>query len=178
MGDGKMIGKMLREFMDDLCEKEDYASLRGCIVSLIRDDPTFAGGDYEEACKYLRDKGRIDGVFQSYEKVPGEPGDKDKSQWDEKYFLDRTFALGENFSRERLAHVKEVGEYVYRDKPTPGKEEAAKKAQAAQDKPGTSKNTTAPKKPGSPINLKKYLPILIALLLVIVVVVILVKKKA
>ena len=172
-----MLGKMLKEFICDLCDKKDYVSLRECIVSLIRDDPTFVSGDYDEACKCLEDKG-LDDVFQPYEKVPGEPGDKDKSQWDEKYFLDRTFALKENFSRERLAHVKEVGEYVYRDKPTPGKEEAAKKAQAAQDKPGISKNKTAPKKPGSPTNLKKYIPLLIALLLVIVVVVILVKKKA
>lgn len=178
MGDGKMIGKILREFMDDQCDKKDYVTLRSCVVSIIRDDPTFVSGDYEEACKYLRDKGIIDGVFQPYEKVPGEPGDKDKSQWDENYFLDRTFALKENFSRERLAHVKEVGEYVYRDKPTPGKEEAAKKAQAAQGRTGSTKSKNAPKKLESPTNLKKYLPLLIALLLVIVVVVILVKKKA
>lgn len=172
-----MLGKIIKDFIRDLCDKKDYVGLRECIVSLIRNDPTFISGDYDEACKYLEDKG-LDDVFQPYEKVPGEPGDKDKSQWDEKYFLDRTFALKENFSRERLAHVKEVGEYVYRDKPTLGKEKAVKKAQAAQDKPGTSKKTTAPKKPESPTNLKKYLPLLIALLLVIVVVVILVKKKA
>ena len=172
-----MIGSVIREFIPELCKKKDYSGLKTCIVSLIRDDPTFESGQYEEVDEYLKKNGFQD-IYQPYEKVPGEPGDKDKSQWDEKYFLDRTFALKENFSRERLALVKEVGEYVYRDKPTPGKEEAAKKAQAAQDKPGTSKNTTAPKKPGSPINLKKYIPILIAVLLVIVVVVILVKKKA
>ena len=178
MGDNEMLKETIKEIIYDLCDKKDDVGLRECIVSLIRDDPTFVNGDYDEACNCLKDKGRMYGVFQPYKKVPGEPGDKDKSQWDENYFLERTYCLCENFSRERLAHVKEVGEYVYRDKPTPGKEEAAKKAQAAQDKPGTSKKTTAPKKPGSPINLKKYLPILIALLLVIVVVVILVKKKA
>ena len=179
MGDNEMLKETIKEIMYDLCDKKDDVGLRGCIVSLIRDDPTFVNGDYDEACKCLEEKGiGMDNFFQDYKKVPGEPGDKDKSQWDEKYFLDRTFALKENFSRERLAHVKEVGEYVYRDKPTPGKEEAAKKAQAAQGRTGSTKSKTAPKKPESPTNLKKYLPLLIALLLVIVVVVILVKKKA
>ena len=121
-----MVGEILLGFIDDLCDKDDYVGLISCIVSAIRDDPTFAGEDYEKICKYLTNKGKLDGLFQPYEKVPGEPGNKDKSQWDEKYFIDRTFALKENFSRERLAHVKEVGKYVYRGKPTPGKEEALK----------------------------------------------------
>ena len=158
-------------------KERDYSGIRFYLYTIIRDDPTFKTSEYEEAEKYLLDNDIRD-IYQPYEKVPGEPGDKDKSQWDEKYFLDRTFALKENFSRERLAHVKEVGEYVYRDKPTVGKEKAAKKAQAAQGRTGSTKSKNAPKKPESPTNLKKYLPLLIALLLVIVVVVILVKKKA
>ena len=108
-----------------IVKDRDYAGIRFYLYTIIRDDPTFKTSEYEEAEKYLLDNGIRD-IYQSYEKVPGEPGNKDKSQWDEKYFLDRTFALKENFSRERLAHVKEVGEYVYRDKPTPGKEEALK----------------------------------------------------
>ena len=158
-------------------KERDYSGIRFYLYTIIRDDPTFKTSEYEEAEKYLLDNDIRD-IYQPYEKVPVEPGDKDKLQWDEKYFLDRTFALKENFSRERLAHVKEVGEYVYRDKPTVGKEKAAKKAQAAQGRTGSTKSKTAPKKPESPTNLKKYLPLLIALLLVIVVVVILVKKKA
>lgn len=172
-----MIGTILREFIHDLCDKEDYVGLRNCMVSIIRDDPTFVSGDYDDAYKCVKENG-IDDIFQPYKKVPGELGDKDKSQWDEKYYLERSHALIENFSRERFEHVKEVGEYVYRDKPTVGKEKAAKKAQAAQGRTGSTKSKNAPKKPESPTNLKKYLPLLIALFLVIVVVVILVKKKA
>ena len=172
-----MIGNVLNEAFKDLGRKKDYAGLRECVAALIRNDPTFESGKYDEVEDYLLKNG-LQNIFQPYERVPGEPEHKGKADWDETYFANCAYALIENFSRERLAHVKEVGEYVYRDQPTPGKEEAAKKAQAAQDKPGTSKNTTAPKKPGSPINLKKYIPILIAVLLVIVVVVILVKKKA
>lgn len=172
-----MIGNVLNDFFKELGRKRDYEGLRACIVSLVRSDPTFESGKFDEVEDYLS-KNDLLNVFQPYAQVPGEPNDREKSEWDERYFSNCAFALRENFSRERLAHVKEVGEYVYRDKPTPGKEEAAKKAQAAQDKPGTSKNTTAPKKPGSPTNLKKYLPILIAVLVVIIVVVILTKKKA
>lgn len=171
-----MIGNVLNDFFKELGRKRDYEGLRACIVSLVRSDPTFESGKFDEVEDYLS-KNDLLNVFQPYAQVPGEPKDRGRSEWDESYFSNCAFALRENFSRERLAHVKEVGEYVYRDKPTPGKEEAAKKAQAAQDKPGTSKNTTAPKKPGSPINLKKYLPILIAVLVVIIVVVILIKKK-
>lgn len=171
-----MIDSTGHEGFKKLVKDRDYAGIRYYLCAIIRDDPTFKTSEYEEAEKYLFENGMED-IYQPYAKVPGEPGDKDRSQWNDGYFLDRSHALIENFSRERLAHVKEVGEYVYRDKPTPGKEEAAKKAQAAQDKPGTSKNTTAPKKPGSPINLKKYLPILIAVLVVIILVVILTKKK-
>lgn len=172
-----MIGNVLNDFFKELGRKRDYEGLRACIVSLVRSDPTFESGKFDEVEDYLS-KNDLLNVFKPYAQVPGEPKDRGRSEWDESYFSNCAFALRENFSRERLAHVKEVGEYVYRDKPTPGKEEAAKKAQAAQGRTGSTKSKTAPKKPESPTNLKKYLPLLIALLLVIVVVVILVKKKA
>lgn len=173
-----MIGNVLNDFFKELGRKKDYEGLRACIVSLIRSDPTFESGKFDEIEDYLN-KNDLMKVFQDYAKVPGEPEAREKSsEWDEGYFANCAFALRENFSRERLAHVKEVGEYVYRDKPTPGKEEAAKKAQAAQGRTGSTKSKTAPKKPESPTNLKKYLPLVIALILVIIVVVILVKKKA
>ena len=168
---------MWREGFKELVKDRDYTGVRYYLCTIIRDDPTFKTSEYQKAEKYLFENGMED-IYQPYAAVPGEPGDKDKSEWNEEYYFDRSHALIENFSRERLAHVKEVGEYVYRDKPTPGKEEAAKKAQAAQGRTGSTKSKNAPKKPESPTNLKKYLPLLIALLLVIVVVVILVKKKA
>ena len=123
-----MIDSNNSEYFKEIVTNKDYIRIKTYMVSLIHDDPTFETGEYEKAEKYLLDNGLGD-IYQKYAKVPGEPGNKDKSQWDEKYFSDRSFALMENFSRERLAHVKEVGKYVYRDKPTPGKEEAAKRTQ-------------------------------------------------
>ena len=123
-----MIGNVLNEFFKELGRKKDYDGLKACIVSLIRKDPTFESGKYDEVEDYLK-KNDLQDIFQAYAAVPGEPKAKEKSKWDEDYFADCAFALRENFSRERLAHVKEVGKYVYRDKPTPGKEEAAKRTQ-------------------------------------------------
>ncbi len=39
---------------------------------------------------------------------------KDKSKWNEKYFLDHLSLLRNNFSKERLEHVLELREYLYR----------------------------------------------------------------
>ena len=123
-----MIDSMNSEYFKEIVTNKDYIRLKTYMVSLIHDDPTFETGEYEKAEKYLLDNGLGD-IYQKYAKVPGEPGNKDKSQWDEKYFSNRAFTFLENFSRERLAHVREVGKYVYRDKPTTGKEEAAKRTQ-------------------------------------------------
>ena len=174
-----MIDSMNSNYFKEIVTNKDYIRLKTYMVSLIHDDPTFESGEYEKAEKYLLDNGLGD-IYQQYTKVPGEPGNKDKSQWDEKYFSDRSFALLENFSRERLAHVKEVGKYVYRDKPTPGKEEAAKKAQAAQTQPKTSAQKTSMKS-GSPTNLKKLIPILLvvlALIIIAVIIAVVIKKKS
>ena len=121
-----MIGNVLNDFFKELGRKRDYEGLRACIVSLVRSDPTFESGKFDEVEDYLS-KNDLLNVFQPYAQVPGEPKDRGRSEWEESYSSNWAFALRENFSRERLAHVKEVGEYVYRDKPTPGKEEAAKK---------------------------------------------------
>ena len=116
---------MWREGFKELVKDRDYTGVRYYLCTIIRDDPTFKTSEYQKAEKYLFENGMED-IYQPYAKVPGEPGDKDKSEWNEEYYFDRSHALIENFSRERLVHVKEVGEYVYRDKPTVGKEEALK----------------------------------------------------
>lgn len=121
-----MIGTILNAYFKDLVKEKEYNGVRAVICSLIRNDPTFSSGKFEEVDKYLKKNGFQD-IYQPYEKVPGEPPNKDKSEWDEKYFSSIAYAFRENFSYERLNYVKEVGKYVYHDKLTSGKEEALKK---------------------------------------------------
>ena len=74
-----MIGNVLNEFFKELGRKKDYDGLKACIVSLIRQDPTFESGKYDEVEDYLK-KNDLQDIFQAYAAVPGEPKAKEKKQ--------------------------------------------------------------------------------------------------
>lgn len=64
--------------------------------------------------KYAEDK--IDGLYDDHEDDENYPITQDKSKWDEKYMDGQMAIVVNNFSKERVKHLKQVVQYLYPDK--------------------------------------------------------------
>ena len=76
--------------------------------SLIR-DPLF--NEFEEM---QREAGKFS--MKPFEAHDGKPFNQDSSAWNKSYLDSAILDLRKNFSRERVAHVKNVCRYIYSDK--------------------------------------------------------------
>ena len=79
------------------------------ITSIAYHDPSFRDGNFDEAIAYVKAHDLPD-LWQPYD---GGELRKDKASWDREYWAYITASLLDNFCEERIAHLKEVGRYVY-----------------------------------------------------------------
>lgn len=101
-------------------DTEDTDALRGIIVGVINRDPTFATKRYDETLDYISKRLNIwdDGSI----KLPGEY-EVPRERWNKEYFRKQLVWLSQNFSKERIRYIKDVGKHVYANEYTWGKEE-------------------------------------------------------
>lgn len=122
-------------------QKKNLWGLRSTVASIIKFDPTFSSGDYAYVIKRLQEE--VPEVFVEYKLLPNEePFQEDERGWDEKYLLDLTFYLQENFCLDRIANIKKVGKKVYEQR----KANAAQRAKSEQKKIEVEENFTHPPK--------------------------------
>lgn len=124
-------------------EEKDMQRLKINTVSAIRNDPTFAHGEYNEIVSTLSVK--LPDIFEeevtlSYEeRLP-------KEQWDKNYFTKLTYWFQENFALSRIKYIKEVGKVVYKDTVTINttKQETPSTFHQTPEKDKKNKKTTSP----------------------------------
>ena len=109
---------------DEAIKKQDKVVLRALLVGIIGSDPTFATTEFEEACKYIREKSIS---FNGQELILTEPykmqeGEYKKDDWDEDYYKLNLVWLEDNFALDqRLDLIKRMGKSIYKDELTFGK---------------------------------------------------------
>lgn len=101
-------------------EEKKYAKLKTCIISAIRNNPEFrvATGQKESearlAWRILEEN--VPEIFEKYEAQEGDQlySENSVDKWDREFFIRQTFLLGENFNKERLKHVWNIGRKISR----------------------------------------------------------------
>lgn len=101
-------------------EEKKYAKLKTCVISAVRNNPEFrfATGQKESearlAWRILEEN--VPEIFEKYEAQDGDQlyNENSVDKWDREFFIRQTFLLGENFSKERLKHVWNIGRKISR----------------------------------------------------------------
>lgn len=91
---------------------KDYLCLKVNTVSSILNDPTFERGETMEVLKVLEEN--VPEIFEKYKELDYEER-LEPDVWDKRYFTKLTYWFQENFSKERIAYIKEVGKVVHKD---------------------------------------------------------------
>lgn len=146
---------------------KDYLCLKVNTVSSMLDDPTFERGETMKVLQILEEQ--VPEIFEEYSDLEYEER-LDRSVWDKRYFTKLTYWFEENFSKNRVAYIREVGKVVHEDtarqyaesmaiqnKPTkkPKRSKGKKSAKSTQ-KPeqanSNSRSTTTQPRKTSPIS--------------------------
>jgi len=102
-------------FRQAIAEK-DFLRLKINAVSAISYDPTFEKGEAAAVLNILQKE--VPEIFEEYEEGDYEER-LDKSQWDKRYFSKLLYWFQENFSKDRIPLIKEVGKAVHVSVPKP-----------------------------------------------------------
>ncbi len=120
-----MMGKYFEttESIEASIREKDRDSLIAILVGVINRDPTFATTRFDEAYRYISDQS---GLVLYEDKIHLELEYKN-DVWDKDYFRMQLVWLQDNFCRERVEYIKQVGMKVYENEHTPGKDEAKRR---------------------------------------------------
>lgn len=121
---------------------KDYLCLKSNTVCSMWADPTFERGETAEVLQILEKE--VPEIFEEYVQQDYEER-LERSKWDKRYFTKLTYWFQENFAKERVAYIKEVGSAVYSD--------AAKqyaRSMSIQDKARPATLVKSSPKPASP----------------------------
>ena len=136
-----MAQNFSKETFEENIQKKNLWGLRSTVASIIKFDPAFSSGDYEYVRRRLQEE--VPEVFFENKLLTNEETIKVyEPGWDEKYLLDLTFYLQENFCLDRIANIRKVGKKVDEQR----KADAAQRAKAEQKKIETEENFTHPPK--------------------------------
>ncbi|MDD7521676.1 MULTISPECIES: hypothetical protein [unclassified Blautia] len=120
----------------DAIKSKDVGALRALLVGIIGSDPTFATSEYNEARRYIKETsqaihGEVLRLDEPYVRQEDEYT-KSNDEWNEEFFQMQLLWLRYNFAtKERLPIIKEIGESVYKNKPTLGKTKKKNKVEQA-----------------------------------------------
>lgn len=107
--------------VDSYIDNKDTDALRGILAGIINRDPTFVTARYDETLDYISKRFNI--WDAEWVKLPGEY-ELPEAKWDKEYFYKQLAWLSQNFNRERIEYIKNIGKKVYANEHTWGKEEA------------------------------------------------------
>lgn len=91
---------------------KDYLRLKVNTVSSMLDDPTFERGETMKVIKILEEQ--VPEIFEEYKEL-GYEKHLEFDAWDKRYFTKLTYWFQENFAKERIAYIMEVGKIVHKD---------------------------------------------------------------
>lgn len=79
-----------------------------CLLRAAHKDPAFQTEDFMDILEYVIAR-KVPGFLKPYDGVPFERIDK----WNEEYWMAIVDSLTQNFSIDRIEHLRDVGRYVY-----------------------------------------------------------------
>ena len=100
-------------------ESKNVNHIRDELTTIAHSDRDFHTSEFDDYLQYAKDA-KIEDLFDKFDGEEFKP----KDEWDEKYWSYIVSSLMDNFCKERIDHLKEVGKYVYgKDKKTGGSKE-------------------------------------------------------
>lgn len=102
--------KMLINYLN--AQPRDMFDIVGAIMGYINADPQFKTNDFEQAIQYVLKSGISESeLFAEFdENIEYEA---DESKWSEEYYSYARVYLKDNFSKERIDHVKAIAKKLY-----------------------------------------------------------------
>ncbi|MCH1640886.1 hypothetical protein MJ257_12290 [Paenibacillus timonensis] len=94
-------------YLQEAISKKNYIRIRNELCSIIHKDPIFHTGDFETALQYV--KRYIPDVVQVHDNLPF----SGREHWDDEYWALVVSELMDNFSMERIEHVKQIGRHLH-----------------------------------------------------------------
>lgn len=115
---GKLLERTLKE------SNRNRKAVIGALLGYINADPYFKTNDFEDALDYVLSHGYTKNeLFESFNNNDY-PIIKNQTKWDKEYYALAMVDLKDNFSVERIEHVKKVGKFL--GKPTSAVEAASR----------------------------------------------------
>ena len=103
---------MVSQELIDAVNQQDAEKIRALITAISFHNRGFHDGKFDEAIDYVR-KHEVPGLWQAYKAYDGEEFKKNREEWNAEYWAYLNGSLNDNFCEERIAHLKEVGRYLY-----------------------------------------------------------------
>lgn len=109
-------GALFNEAISKKGDPQSLMRLKSSVISAIKVDPSFPNGcEADAALKILEQK--CPEIFEAKKELSYEV-DLPEMEWDNDYFLRKTNYLRQNFSKERIKELREIGQKVYGNKLT------------------------------------------------------------
>lgn len=107
-------GALFNEAISKKGNPQSLMRLKSSVISAIKVDPSFPNGcEADAALKLLEQK--YPEIFEAKKELSYEV-DLPEMEWDNDYFLRKTNYLRQNFSKERIEELREIGQKVYGNK--------------------------------------------------------------
>lgn len=135
------------EHLVDAVENNNITRIRSAFTTIAYEDPTFTSGKFTDSLEYVKSK-NVSGVFTEFD----QRAFKSKEEWNEDYWSEIVASLMNDFSYERINHLKEISQYLYPVN--------RKRTSGTSDESGNqnrNRNTTTETKYG--VKSKKVIPI-------------------
>lgn len=119
----------------DYADRGEVKRLKYIFSDCLDVDPTFE--KYKDDYEYCKSKGNI---FENHQELT--PFQSEKNQWNKEYWIQLKMDLVSNFSEERLLHMVEVAQVVYKEKIIQLKERRNLIKQRKNDEKGKKEKTS------------------------------------
>ena len=101
------------DFLKVAVQSKNISSVRAAISSYITKNPGNKNKELNDVLTYISNNGLYNELWEEHIVKSGET--KNKSNWTKDYFRIIRSNLRNNFSMDRMNHILEVGQYLYKD---------------------------------------------------------------
>lgn len=119
-------------FLRQAIQNHHLGNIRSALVGIIQSDPLYETKDLDAAINYLHDDEGID-IVEDRISDPQLPINQNRSEWTSDYFATALVYLRNDFTKERLEHVKEVSIATHEDMKAPPKLGNTQNKQSTQE---------------------------------------------
>jgi len=149
--------------MIEAVDSKNLNSIYSLFYTILLSDPGFKTDKFDEAFRYVTSC-KIDGFIQPHNGDSFAP----QSEWDDKYWDKVASELVDNFSVERIQHIKEVAKKVY-----PRIDESNHNSNNAQKKTDSMQNTMVQKNSSS--NSMMIIGVVVVVIIILILLIVLVR---